>query len=842
MSLVQSYYAELENSKKILKELANSLLQQLEDAGVVYALSANFNKGLQSICDGIIPNPTTIKVLSGEANFYTKTGKSKGELESFEKVLNTILLPIGSRIVEKLNYLQNIEIFLERASTFCLLSILNQQLIKYRDEENILLLSDINAFFSETLKDQDVNFMFEKLGTRYEHLLLDEFQDTSSFQWNNLLPLIKNSISEGHHTIIVGDPKQSIYRWRGANPTIITQRVFDELQMFVDHNTKQSLSTNYRSSKSIIEFNNQFFPYLISILKNQSQFINTSILDEVYNEVIQQYSNNHKGLVSIHLLEKQEITSDDIASDITVNEIALQRTIATIKHNIELGYDYNDLLILAATNNELLTIGNTLLEAGIPYHSESNKKLGDIPEVLQLVTLMKYALGHRDAVTTKELELILAQDTEKIIELLTFDNHNKTFIDHKELDKLVRESSSIYQITISLIEKYLPLLFGNASIQFFLHTLIKANGELNLQFTDFMEWWQSDGHITLVPGTGNMNAVKLLTIHKSKGLESPIVIVPFCNIKFASKNVFWSELLPDFLSKDFPVFPLPNRMDMLNTAYKDAYIEEYKGQALEKLNVVYVALTRAGEKMFLFTPKNIPKKNSKTKEEDDNSNATIKATMQEVLNKFIDTTPPSYVNIELGIFNYGEDIRKNTQQKEVMTQPNQIFYTLTLFNKPIPINSQLANQVEEEVFLYASYMATKMGIIVHKIFEKSLLLKDFNAQIKSMHITGVINNSEYDELTNLFDEITILPIIQDWFSGNYEVWREREILINGHVIRPDRVLLKNKDAIIIDFKREKEDERYATQINEYAHSLEHLGYHVISKNIFYTQSLQIKSF
>jgi|GEM_PF-5533387 len=823
-------YSEWNETKKKSSLLAEKLLHSIKDNGYEDNTISYFLSGLKQITAGkCVINDTSLQILRGEKEFYKSSSigtERKNELSAFGQ---NVVAPIGREILPLLENLTAFEIFFRNAFTFGLLTNLNEQLIRYRDSENIFLLSDINAFFREILRDQDIHFIYEKTGSRYENLLLDEFQDTSDFQWHNLLPYIKNSIGEGHKTIIVGDPKQSIYRWRDADASIITEKVFEALNAFKDNDSHKNLTYNYRSAREIIAFNNRFFAYAADAISNHPFIQGSHHIRMAYASVEQQNKRQDSGLVQIEFIS--EIVSED-ENKRQIKEIAIDRAIQIIQHNLHLGYEYRHIMVLAEKNNELQEMAERLRQDKIPFITEVSQKLIDLPQIAAIYAFIRFLLGERDAVLHKQMEIILWSGKKSLQNILTHRKakHEKLF-PHSGV--FSQPLAGLYQQVLYIIETYFPLSFPDPAVQYFLQRIMKANAEKELQISDFLQWWEEEKENLILPGSDNENAVTLITVHKAKGLESPIIILPFATTVFGAKNGFWSDKLPEFLQAHFPLFPLTFNRDLIKSKFKEAALEEYRGSAAERLNVVYVAFSRARDKLYILTKAHVPPKTI-------NSTKIVDKDMklENILFSFTQKHPPHLRDEDRNSCIYGSDMAHHPIDKKEKNN-RQLNYFPRLIDSRLPLRHIEEETLFDEIWLTPSFDAKRRGLLVHSIFENADTTDDFYLQLKKMKINGLLSGDEFTSLTKQFKLISEMPEVKDWFSGEYTVWKERDILYESKLWRPDRVLIKDSAAWIIDFKKEKEDESYARQINQYARLLSTLGYRVKGQYIFYTTTLQI---
>lgn len=498
-------------------------------------------------------------------------------------------------------YYNNIEtltsnkIFLKRVFDMILIKKMKEFLEDYIAENDIVPISEINRRVSEIIKKDSTPFIYYKIGEYYQNYLIDEFQDTSLKQWNNLYPLIENSQAEGHFGMAVGDPKQAIYRWRGGDVNIMNY----EIEKRLNDVKKINLKYNYRSSKTIIDFNNLFFKSLVKETDND-------FLTEIYQNVEQIPKKDDDGLVSVNIFNlpnKKEAT-----------EVITKKLIEKIEDLItEEIYELKDIAILVNTNKEGEIIANALFEKEIEVSSSESLLIANEPIVLLLINAINWLISPENILLFTKIAYFLNLINDKNNRMLFRKLEKKQFLNNKEIDitkiqginRELKELSSnreelltysLYDIVESLI-KIFNLDKNHRKTGRFLERflgLIKESDKDNVY--SFLEWWEENKSNLSLTSQEDYDAIKIITIHKAKGLEFPVVFIPFANWNYhlSNKHDIWLE------NKDGLAHLVTPNQELENSIFKKSYEFEKKMYFMDSINKLYVSFTRAISSLFIF--------------------------------------------------------------------------------------------------------------------------------------------------------------------------------------------------------------------------------------------------
>jgi len=508
------------------------------------------------------------------------------------------------------------KLLLKNIYAFMLLTEIKRMLDEYKKENNILHISEFQERISHIVREQDAPIIYERIGDWYDCVLIDEFQDTSVLQWRNLLPLVENSQMKVEDSLIVGDGKQAIYRFRGgeveqfaALPLVYNSDDDFMLQArevaIMNYGTEElALVKNYRSRKEIIDFNNSFY----DVISAQPEFAHQHIY---HAHAQQQGRDTPGGYVSIDFLETAE--------DVPYIE-SLCYHVEALVHNVrDKGYAWSDIAILTRTNDIGSDIASYLLQQGIPVVSSESLLIGRSHEVRAIVSFLHY-ISDKDNLIRRAEVLYYCAPAE--MSGSGGDAHTRLRGDYASFEKYISELTNTSFNSDELIQNRLPELIqtlirkfdllnkDDSFIQFFMDEVLEYSVRYGNRISEFLDWWNINKFKKSIIYPESMNAVRVMTIHKAKGLQYPVVIIPDADFKLRNtKKFLWAELQNDFIG-NVSVFPLPVQADLEDTEYGHLYQKEMADSLLDMVNLLYVATTRPEERLYLISekPANEPEK------------------------------------------------------------------------------------------------------------------------------------------------------------------------------------------------------------------------------------------
>jgi ATP-dependent helicase/nuclease subunit A len=715
------------------------------------------------------------------------------------------------------------------------------------NSENSFLLSDAGEVLSLITRGDQSPFIYEKVGNRFENFMIDEFQDTSIIQWNNFRPLIENSMAEGYDNLVVGDVKQSIYRWRNSDWQIlgsVLDRMIDNKRII-----SKPLTTNWRSRANIIQFNNTLF----SIIPSQidESFAGDSLpvsFKKLYSEAVQVDAGNKPGgYVRMDFIENDK--------DTRWQDVVLERLPGVIESFQDKGYNASDIGIIVRDGREGAMVLRTLIDYSnsLKYKpvynfnvvSNDSLLLSNSPVITFITAVLAVVNDPRDMISRAlMLRFFLLAKGEEEAEKVSLVS-----------DKLIEESRACfpegYEAFLERVMQ-MPLFEATESIiRFFglgeyswnvawLNTfqdyILSFTQNKNADLQTFLDWWEVTGSRKSVVLPGNQEAMRILTIHKSKGLEFRVVILPFLSWNLdhlPSKQPFlWVKPTVSPFN-DLGILPVKYSKDLNSTIFADYYKEEKYSVYLDNINLLYVALTRAKDAIYGFSVDN-PKsggtvagvlKNSIT------SSAVVSGTSGFILNTFYDSRNK--------VFEFGE-IPEN--RREQIDNKN-------LISSKYTVNSELESlklKLHGENYFSSEAIAVRKrinyGKLMHEVFEGIRTHEDISFAVRKLVLDGKLPEEESSDLEQRINSLISTPQVADWFTTGNQVLNEAGILLpSGAIRRPDRVIFKNGKTTIIDFKFGEENPHYIEQVKRYRHLLIDMGYDSIEAFIWYVDKNKIVS-
>jgi ATP-dependent exoDNAse (exonuclease V) beta subunit len=559
----------------------------------------------------ILPNSNVITTLNDDL-WYSKT-TPQHEKQAIDSIKNLLKEKVRN-LIDYLNE-NNKNYIIANAilGNIYSLSLLNEiekiinQISHY---DNVIHISEFSKSINSIVNNEPIPFIYERVGERYKNFLIDEFQDTSLLQWQNLLPLIENSLSVNNFNMIVGDGKQAIYRFRGGEveqftklPEIYKKDEFnfaEERENSIKHNYKEeNLNTNYRSKSNIIEFNNLFFDFAVKNLKN-------NLIENVYRNHSQVFKQtNTGGGVMIKYIDAEN------------KNIYKQSTYEAVLRCIEIqiadGYQLKDITVLCRHNAQAYRIANYLNANAIDVISSESLLLVSSAEVRLMVALLKYINNKNDKINNANIIRlfleIFGKDNSELNNFLIEYNKNPSYLDeflknyNLNLDFQLISGLSLYELCENIISQIFSNAAANPYLMFFLDTVYNFTTKYNSSTADFISFWEEKKSKLSLKVPSGINAVTIMTIHKSKGLEFPVVIYPFADstTKNTQKNL-WIKV-DNIISEKLPYSLIPLNKKITETEYSGFYEEESQKSKLDLLNIIYVAFTRAAERLYIITSK-----------------------------------------------------------------------------------------------------------------------------------------------------------------------------------------------------------------------------------------------
>ncbi len=824
-----------------IKNKLNELTKALEAATVALATDALLlleNKGvnLKSFSSGFFPK----HLISIQEKRFNPAHKSYHRFEDIKinkTATDTVL--IESLIPDLLALLDSIyknferkhfyEAFLKNITPLSLLNTVSNELAKIQKEQNVLSIAEFNKLINDQIQNQPAPFIYERLGEKYRHFFIDEFQDTSQMQWQNLIPLIDNALAsedlnkEQGSLMIVGDPKQSIYRWRGGKAEQFIA-LSKGANPFVNPDWKPfTLGTNHRSYSEVIDFNNQLFGFL------SGQFANEDYIDLYKNHSHQEFNAKRGGYVHLSFVPKIEKEPMDETEVLEKKDLYLAATLATIAKVRASGFTYKDIVILTRKKAPGTAIANYLTEHNIPILSSESLLLGASSEVQCLINLLRYLKNNNDLQSKANFLYYMASQQTVLAkhEFIAQGMEHKseatfqgwlTEFDLSLSFQAIRKKS-LYEATEIIIAKVIPMANRNAYVQYFLDIVLERDIKNQSGISDFLTYWDTHADKLSIPSPEGNDAVRIMTIHKSKGLEFPVVIFPFAEEDYSKgpREKMW-------LNADEEVIGLPKALVDKSSKVagygEDAtalYQQKTQEELLDNINVLYVALTRAEEQLYIISGM-----------QGRNKEGNLPKNMAAFFIAFLESK---------GLFkeeqlDYSFGTSPKLSEARVVMDDTKIIPQLsaTLDAKSIKIA-----QRESLMWDTQQQKAIEYGTILHEILSYVKTIDDVALAVVKAIENGLIVASQGETVTQTLLSIVTHADLVPYYTSGSKILNEKTILQkDGPIVKPDRmVLTATNEVYLLDYKTGGHQAKYKTQLENYQFAIEKMGFSVTKKALVY---------
>ena len=683
----------------------------------------------------------------------------------------------------------------DQVSLFYVAKMLDREFDALLKEKNVLSLEDSNTMLRDIISTEDAPFVYEKVGVRYWHFLLDEFQDTSLTQWENFKPLLLGSLASNFYNLIVGDVKQSIYRWRNAEWDILDTRVESELRDV----RSESLVQNWRSAPRIVEFNNHFYPYLAQTLEEQLRRKIPSDLrgkmgylkpvPEIYSDVKQEArcKLDTPGCVEAHFCESSDI---------------IAFTVEAVKGARQRGFSWKDVAVIVRTNKLGSDVASELIAAGIPVISNDSLLICNGLTVRRLVSCLSKIDDPKDAIGAyfaKDFEPESIGDYQSLCDLA--DAILRTF------DKDAVNTDTLYVLAfMDLLRDY-----------------VSKNGNT---LHSFLKYWKEEGVGKAISSPENSDAVTIITIHKVKGLAYPYVVIPFSpKGGFMKADAQYWEC-PDTegtsLDKvEKALYRTTFGDSSKDTLFAENYYRELRLSYIDAANVLYVATTRASQSMTFIAP--LPAKSHKTGVVTLISDALFDYASQ-YMSRLDDTQVYYCGEARMKV---GESVPEGLVQKL-----RYIPEGAGEAKRP-----EIRNRGESRDFFDTP---RRRGIVLHKIMESVHTPSDLPGSVERARKEGLLDAAQAAESLAMLSEAVAGVSDRGWFAEGAVFLDERDILTADGTYRPDRVVLKDGKVEIIDYKFAEKDASHHTQVQRYAQYYRQMGYSDVKAYLWYIDSGEVE--
>ena len=868
----EGFKEKMKNIKKKAKEqfdeIAASFFDALEEGGYSADDLSGKTRGIWSYFNKIkngkysdddLLNLTFTKCMESPDN-WVKKADVKNHTDLYQQV-SSVLYPILQFSEQHrptlVKMYKSADLTVKHLNQLRLLGSIDKKVRTMNQEANRFLLSDTQTLLHSLIQDSDSPFIFEKIGTQLNHVMIDEFQDTSTIQWKNFKVLLEETMSrEDAGNLIVGDVKQSIYRWRSGD-----WRLLNNIESEFINPKKQldieTLDTNYRSDRNVIDFNNAFF---VEAAKQEYENLKEAMPEEAqqllnaYADVEQKVPANKRaqGYVEIRLLKNQE--DEDTADESTgkgKGERMMQLCLETVDKLVARGVPTNKIAILVRNNQTIQDIAEYFMNhSDYEMVSDEAFRLDASQAVQTLVTalhylmhpnddiaratLLKYALTYLDS---EELVNQLTSNRQEYLEIPLLDLTERLFTEFRlgEVEDMKAQSAYV----CAFYDKLNAFLADNSS-----------------DIEAFLQEWDANLHGKSIHCDGT-DGIRLLTIHKSKGLEYDHVIMPYCDWQLEKSNTIWCTPQEEPYN-ELPLVPVDfSAGQMKQSIYEPDYHHEHLQNMVDNLNLLYVAFTRAGHNLYVFGKRATQNYRSSIIELSLDQVAEKLKKAQESISPLAEGQEVPVEIHGLGtdsktsdiVFTYGEPyipkqkvVMEMKLNSNVFTLPSEMMETEIIVSSKMPEFKQsnksrdlIVGDEEEEQQKY--YI--KMGTVLHSLFSTIRTHDDIDGALKQLELDGVLydENISKEKVREMIRKRLESDKVNDWFSDRWEIFNECSIISMNkgkmEVHRPDRVMKDENETIVVDFKFGKPRQEYHDQVKGYMDLLSGMGHPNVKGYLWY---------
>lgn len=721
-----------------------------------------------------------------------------------------------------------------------LLGDINASMQDFTNENNTILLSGTNDIVKRIIDGCETPFIYERIGMYLHNFLLDEFQDTSRMQWENLLPLVRNGLANGHDSLIIGDVKQSIYRFRNSDPQLLhSQLKVDFSNDSIKYNEGRSI--NWRSARNIVHWNNAFFRFLSMALN----------MDEFYADVEQEVSPKNEKLPGHVVVARREIPdkkkdtdgnndskteSNDNSNDNDSNfkEWAIEKMIVDLQSLLARGFKQKDIAVLSNTNREGQLAISRIMKWNIENPDKQMKVVSEesllvisspaVRIVVNILKMLDRCEAHNE--DGREMPMVLRRfeanrsegmDTSEAFEdaIVSKDEDIADYIDRLyETSKSACLDSVVEQIIKSQLSKQMteentPYLLA------FLDSVVDFMSRYGSNIHHFLKWWDKVGPGLSISSPDNIDAIRVITIHKSKGLQFPCVLIPMFDWNFDQSSIEWIETagFKDKLPKGVAIPPIvPVKRDNKSTLFDNEFKKIARSNIMDSLNKTYVACTRAQYELIIYTENNkeLGLQLSQFLETCRNNNNGIAPTPTENCDPdVVYELGKPMLRSDIPALNSDDNALPDNVESRIMP-PYSVVSDVDRWKLTSP-----------DIIIDVRGTTRWVGEMLHKVMEKVRTPKNLKKAFGRALHRGMITEEEHDEYLALLSKRLADPRVADWFANDNRLMLERSVTIGGNgQKRPDRVVMKpNGEIIIVDYKfgdrSDDNDTKYKRQVAGY---------------------------
>ena len=695
-----------------------------------------------------------------------------------------------------------------------------------KTEQDYVHISEFNRVIADQIwKNGSVPFIYERIGEKYRHCFIDEFQDTSVLQWHNLVPLVTNGLASGKENMIVGDGKQSIYRFRSgeveqfnALPGLYDKKAVPDGEVqektLKNNARKYVLEHNFRSNREIVEFNNNFFEF---VKTNTNEKIR-----EIYRDHQQNVDRKREGCVTIDFVEG---TGEDLK---TAN---LEKVAAAAENCLQLNYAQKDIAVLCRRNYEGMSVARYLSEKGYDVISSDSLLLSSSPELHFITAILRHINnpGEQNAKATI-FSFLNKKDKWPEKEHTAHEGFSEAIREREAgekedlLDLLGLERDRINERSLYDLVEYIIRHFGlnekpNPFITFFLNEIrqLTDTGQTNLN--DFLDWWEENKNSKSVVVPEGIDAIRVYTIHKAKGLQFPVVIYPFITKNYRlTKSSGWFEMGEEENLKELPVINLPMKSNLQETRFSESYTKEDAKSLLDEINVNYVAFTRPESRLHLVSQ--YPSKKPQNID------------VPFLLKGFLE-----YMQLwkeDQDHYAWGDE--KKPAEKEAATANNTAdnIYLEDFVSEDWRKKLVLAPEAPGKWDVTDPKQNRRWGNLIHRALSEVYTPGDIPALVSGYVLQGLLQKDASESFRQTLEKVVLHEDLKSFFQPGIKVKNEATLIASdGKTLRPDKLIFKQDRVVLIEYKTGKPEDHHFKQIKTYRNALEEMGYSAIESYLLY---------
>lgn len=821
-----------------IQDITDTFFHQLEVRGLDYTVFKSGARGIGSYFKKLregeysdkVRNATVEKCLLDINEWRGKSCHDALKDDAFLEEMKDLLAKAEKTRTEAVPIINSCNLSLEHINKVSLLAAIDEEVHALNERKNQFLLAETNILLRQLIQDGDSSFVFEKIGANIRHVMIDEFQDTSRLQWKNFRMLLIEGLSQGADSLIVGDVKQAIYRWRSGDWGILNGlqgklEAFDVIE--------KPLSTNRRSEEQVIRFNNDFFLSAIEVLNKrhqEDQKEDCTPLLNAYKDVYQEFPENKtkgKGYVKVCFPAQTD--------ELSYEEATLQTLVEEVSNLLEKGVRMKDIAILVRKNKYIPLIADHFKYALPEVNVVSNEAYRmDASVALHTLVQAVRVLAHPDDLIARAHLATLCHTGNTPFQ---WDKLHADNIDEYLPTHFVERVEALRRMPLYELLETLVTLFGlhqrdgeEAYLLPFFDAVTEYLKNHTADYDNFLRYWEEKLSGKTIP-SGNVEGIRMFSIHNSKGLEFHTVLVPFCNWQMENERpgqTVWCTP-PEEPYSHIDLLPIKYGTEMNHSTYHKTFLQERLELWVDNLNILYVAFTRATANLIVM---------GRRKER----SFGVSTLMQETL-KGIDETYSADNPFERGELLLPLEKAEKETTNALLQSPENIRVKFESYNRPLEfrqsnrsaafIQGEENEPDEQEVYL-------RQGRLLHRIFSDIRTAEDVEPLMQRMEMEGLFGSRmSVADVKRIVERALGHPQGSAWFTPEWRLFNEQAIIFRQgeetHLRRPDRVMLSpdGTQMVVVDFKFGTPRESYTTQVKEYMQLLRHMGYPQVRGYLWY---------